>query len=197
MDKLIKDKILGLVLIIIIVLGGGYFSFTTWQQYSEISSQKAEQQAQLETKQQELEKLQNEKKASEAQEVKKTVSTSGKIIYEVPGQQFTAEASFGIMFENLLANISNSGIRIRSIRYNYSPSNDRIITATQESGGGYNACELSFVAVGNYAQFQNFFKSLAKEKYLSNIYEIYIEPYDKDKTILINRFKVRLYTKTI
>lgn len=197
MDKLIKDKILGVVIIVLIIFGGGFLSFTTWQQYNDISSQKSEQQAQLETKKQELEKLQSEKKASEVQEVKKSVSVSGKVIYEVPGQQFTPEASFGIMFENLLSNISNSGIRIRSIRYNYSPADDRIITATQESGGGYNACEISFVAVGNYAQFQNFFKSLAKEKYLSNIREIYIEPYDKDKTILINRFKIRLYTKTI
>ncbi len=197
MDKLIKDKILWLVFVIVILFGGCFCVIQVAQGYLEQSNQKNEQQSALEGKKQELQNLENSLKAKEVQEVKKTTSTSGKIIYEVPGQQFTAEASFGIMFENLLSNISNSGVRIRSIRYNYNPADDRIISATRESGGGYNVCELSFVAVGNYAQFQNFFKSLAKEKYLSNIYEMYIEPYDKDKSILINRFKVRLYTKTI
>ncbi|MBR1616718.1 hypothetical protein IJ670_01055, partial [bacterium] len=103
-------------------------------------------------------------------------------------------ASFGIMFENVLANITNSGLRIRSIDYNYAPTEDKVLEA---KAPGYNACELSFVAVGNYSQLQTFFKNIAKENYLSGINEIYIEPYDADKTILIARFKIRLYTKTV
>ena len=98
------------------------------------------------------------------------------------------------MFENVLANITNSGIKIRSIDYNYQPVDDKVLLTNMD---GYNACELSFVTVGNYTQLQNFFKNITKEKYLTNIYEIYIEPYDKDKTILIAKFKIRLYTKTI
>mgnify|MGYP002869960526 CR=1 FL=1 len=98
------------------------------------------------------------------------------------------------MFENILANITNSGLRIRSIDYNYSPTEDAILEA---SIPGYNACELSFVTVGTYTQLQTFLKNIAKETYLTGINEIYLEPYDKDKTILISRFKVRLYTRTI
>jgi hypothetical protein len=67
----------------------------------------------------------------------------------------------------------------------------------QTNAPGYNACELSFTTVASYSQLQNFFKSITKENYLTNIYEVYIEPYDKDKTILIAKFKVRLYTKTV
>ena len=107
---------------------------------------------------------------------------SGKVIFEVLDQQFSSQASFGIMLENVISTIVNSGVRIRSIEYNYNPQGDMI----KDTGApGYNACELSFVAVGSYAQFQTFFKNLTKENYLTNIYEIYIEPYDKDKTILI------------
>ena len=78
------------------------------------------------------------------------------------------------MFENILANITNSGLRIRSIDYNYSPTDDKVLSA---NAPGYNACELSFVAVGNYSQLQTFFKSIAKENYLSGINEIYLEPF--------------------
>ena len=98
------------------------------------------------------------------------------------------------MFENILSNITGNGVRIRSIDYNYTPQNDKIM---QTNAPGYNACELSFTTVASYSQLQNFFKSIAKENYLTNIYEVYIEPYDKDKTILIAKFKVRLYTKTV
>jgi len=90
--------------------------------------------------------------------------------------------------------MTNSGLRIRSIDYNYTPSDDPIVNA---SVPGYNACELSFVTVGSYAQLQTFLKNLAKENYLTGVYEIYLEPYDRDKSILISKFKIRLYTKTI
>jgi hypothetical protein len=76
-----------------------------------------------------------------------TEGKSGKVIYEVLDQQFSAEASFGIMFENIIANITNSGLRIRSIDYNYTPQNDKIL---QTNAAGYNVCELSFTTTSLY-----------------------------------------------
>ncbi len=191
MEKLIKEKILYILVIIIAVIFGFYgtwhFASIALASHNEVIQKKAE----LETKQIKLAQIKRQK-ANNTQ--KKKESESGKVIYEVLGQQFSPEASFGIMFENILSNITNSGIRIRSIDYNYQPADDKVLFTNVP---GYNACELSFVAVGNYTQFQKFFKNIAKESYLSNIYEIYIEPYDKDKTILIVKFKVRLYTKTV
>ena len=191
MEKLIKDKILYILVVIVAIIGGlygtWYFATLAIESHNEVVQKKAE----LETKQDKLEQIRRQKTSNVG---KKKESESGKVIYEVLGEQFSPEASFGIMFENVLSNITNSGIRIRSIDYNYQPSDDKILFANVPR---YNACELSFTAVGNYSQFQNFFKNIAKENYLSNIYEIYIEPYDKDKTILIVKFKIRLYTKTI
>ena len=192
MEKFIKDNLLYL-LIVIIVIGGGIYAIvnigsTAFNNFSEMSAKKEE----LATKQQKLEQIKQEKLSASSK--KKKESQSSKVIYEVLGQQFSSEASFGIMFENILANMSNSGLRIRSIDYNYSPDEDPVL---QTNAPGYNACELSFVTVGNYSQLQTFFKNLAKETYLTGINEIYLEPYDKDKSILIAKFKIRLYTKTI
>lgn len=192
MEKMIKENILFILLPILAFFGGIYavyhFGSLAGASQSELTSKKSE----LETKQSQLEQIKQQKLSSQTQ--KKKESGSGKVIYEVLGEQFSPEASFGIMFENVLANITNSGIKIRSIDYNYQPVDDKVLLTNMD---GYNACELSFVTVGNYTQLQNFFKNITKEKYLTNIYEIYIEPYDKDKTILIAKFKIRLYTKTI
>ena len=192
MEKFVKDNFIWLSIVLIVFFGGIYFVFNTGSQvvnnFSEIGAKKEE----LAAKQEKLDRIKKEKLAANSQ--KKKESKSSKVIYEVLGQQFSPEASFGIMFDNILTNMTNSGLRIRSIDYNYSPVDDLII---QTNAPGYNACELSFVAVSNYTQLQNFLKNLAKETYLTGISEIYLEPYDKDKTILISKFKIRLYTKTI
>ena len=190
MEKLIKENITYIFLVIIVFIGGLYASYHFGSLALTSHSEATQKNEELQIKQEKLNQIKRQKTAS----TKKDETTSGKVIYEVMGQQFSPEASFGIMFENILSNITNSGVRIRSIDYNYQPIDDKILMTKM---AGYNACELSFITVGNYTQLQNFFKNIAKEKYLSNLYEIYIEPYDKDKTILVARFKIRLYTKTI
>lgn len=190
----LQDNLVYLILPILIFVLGAYFSIdkvTTWINNNTIVEEKKQEES---TKRNKLQQLQSAKQRQEEMVENKKESKSGKVIYEVLGQQFSSEASFGIMFENILANIANSGVRIRSIDYNYTPQNDKVL---QTNAAGYNACELSFTTVGNYSQLQNFFKSIAKESYLTNLYEVYIEPYDRDKTILIAKFKVRLYTKTV
>ena len=194
MEKFLKENIIYILVVALVFFGGiyGVYYFGT-QTVSNIRDSKDKQEL-LKSKQEQLDNLKRQKMEAEKPKEKKKESQSGKIIYEVLGQQFSAEASFGIMFDNVLAHMTNSGLRIRSIDYNYSPSNDKIADANIP---GYNACELSFVAVSTYTQLQTFLKNIAKENYLTSISEIYLEPYDKDKTILISRFKIRLYTKTI
>lgn len=196
MEKLVKENIAYILIVLIAFIGGIYGIFYFGSLSIENFQAKGDQEQILKTKQERLENIRQQKAlAKKAETENKKESKSGKIIYEVLGQQFSSEASFGIMFDNILANMTNSGLRIRSIDYKYSGiTNDKIAEANLPD---YNVCELSFVTVSDYTQLQTFFKSLAKENYLTNISEIYIEPYDGDKTILISRFKVRLYTKTI
>lgn len=193
MEKFIKENIAILLIPIIALAGLGYWTYTSYNGMSDSRNVKKEKEELLATKKMQLEQIRAQK-VQENEKPKKKVAASGKIIYEVLGQQFSPEASFGIMFENILANMTNNGVRIRSIDYNYQPMDDKVLLV---NAPGYNACELSFTAVSTYSQLQSFFKNLAKENYLSSIYEVYIEPYDRDKTILISKFKIRLYTRTI
>lgn len=192
MEKLIKENFIFFVIVLAVIVAGIYFVFSGISSAIGSTSELKAKQEELVSKQQKLEEIKKQKEIQKVQ--KKKQSNSGKIIYEVPGQQFSPEASFGIMFENILANMTNSGLRIRSIEYNYQPIEDKIL---QTNARGYNACELSFLVVSDYAQLQTFMKNIAKENYLTNVSELYMKPYDKDKSILITRFKIRLYTKTI
>ena len=192
MEKLIKDNIVIIALVVLAIIAGGYYTYNIITETSSNYTAAEEKKTTLQTKKDQLaQQLAANKKREEQLE---TTSSSGKVMYEVSGEQFSPEASFGIMFENVLSNITNSGVRIRSIDYNYQPADDTIYLTNIP---GYNACELSFITVSNYTQLQALFKNIAKEKYLSSINEVFIEPYDKDKTILISKFKIRLYTKTI
>ena len=139
-------------------------------------------------------KYENLKMQQAAQNRQKKVVKDGKVVYEVKGMKFSPEASFAPLFELVLTVAQQSGIRIHSIDYNYSPVGDKIFDAKIP---GYNAAELAITAVGTYTEFQTFFKSVIKEPYVSNFAEMEITPWDRDKKILINKFKLRLYTKTM
>lgn len=193
-NAFLQDNLIYILLPIIILFAGVWFSYQKVTVMLDNRTVLEDRKVEKQTKETKLRQLEAAKAKQENAVEEKKETKSGKVIYEVLGQQFSSEASFGIMFENILANITNNGVRIRSIDYNYTPQDDKIL---QTNAPGYNACELSFTTVSNYAQLQNFFKSITKENYLTNIYEVYIEPYDKDKTILIAKFKIRLYTKTI
>lgn len=192
----LQDNLIFLLIPIIIFGAGAWFSYEKVKLTLDNGTVLEDAKVEKSTKEVKYNQLKEakEKQENKEEEADKKTTKSGKVIYEVLGQQFSAEASFGIMFENVLANITRTGVRIRSIDYNYSPANDKIL---QTNAPGYNGCELSFTTVASYSQLQNFFKSITRENYLTNIYEVYIEPYDKDKTILIAKFKVRLYTKTV
>ena len=194
MQKLLEENLLFLIIPIIILAAGGWYAWQYGNEAYMTHNAVIEKQQEVETKKQRVEQLIRERQANQVKPAQKKVAKSGKVIYEVLDQQFSPEASFGIMFENIISNITNSGIKIRSIEYNYQPQDDKVLAA---NAPGYNACELSFVTVGSYSQIQSFFKNITKENYLTNIYEVYIEPYDKNKTILIAKFKIRLYTKIV
>lgn len=116
-----------------------------------------------------------------------------KIIYQSQGMQVAGIASFTPLFEDIMNIAKASGIRIRSISYNYEPTSDAIFSAGIQ---GYNACIMDIVAVGSYTEFQNFYKNILREQYLVNFAEVSVKPWQDDKSILVTKLKLGLYTKT-
>jgi hypothetical protein len=187
MQQLLKEN-LTWVLIIIAVIAGVYFTVIAGKQTFEAVKSNIELKKQEEDLQQKLEAL----KAQSLEQPKVEVE-GGKKIFEAQDMAFSTEASFAPLFEVFVDRARASGIRIRSIEYNYTPTDDPIVVAAIT---GYNVCELKIVAVGNFLQFQNFFKNITKEEYLMFLPEIELKPWENDNTVLISTFKLRLYTKT-
>ena len=116
-----------------------------------------------------------------------------KVIFEPMEMQLGSGASFAEPFENMINIARDSKIRIKSINYNYSPTEDPIIKGNLQ---GYNACEMKIEAVGTYSQLKKFFTGVLGEPYLTKISNIMIEPWGFDKSILIANVTLTLYTYT-
>ncbi len=187
MYQLLKQN-LTWVLVLIVIGAGLYFSAVAGMQSFETLKTNRDLKQQEEDLQQKLDAL----KAQAEQEPSVEVE-GGKKIFESKEMAFSTEASFAPLFEVFINRAKVSGIRIRSIEYNYTPADDPIAMAAIT---GYNVCELKIVAVGNFLEFQNFFKGITKEGYLMSLPEIELKPWENDKTVLISTFKLRLYTKT-
>ena len=118
MDKkstFLQDNLIFLLIPVLVFAAGVYFSIQKVNLMLETRSSVETKKVEKETKETKYNQLKLAKAKQENKEVEKKTAKSGKVIYEVLGQQFSAEASFGIMFENVLSNITGNGVRIRSI----------------------------------------------------------------------------------
>ncbi|MCD8023948.1 MAG: hypothetical protein LUE64_00245 [Candidatus Gastranaerophilales bacterium] len=187
--ELLKDQIIFVILPILAVgglcygiyLGGNELSKDT----SEYIKQSTELTSQLQAKNQ-LEKRVAEQKA----EVR---DPDLKQVLELKGVNFGTEASFAPLFDNVIDVAKATGIRIRSVRYDYAPSGDPIFASKLKN---YNVCELTATVVGKYSEIQSFLKTLLNERYLIGLSHVEIVSWRRDKTILIANLKIRFYTRT-
>ncbi len=190
MFQIIKDNILSLLIVIVVLVLG--FKYVPPEVTKAIDLAKQTSSAKQELSQREN-NVSSLRAQAEAAARAKVPPKDGKKIYELEGAQFSAEASFAPLFEVVLSIAQNSGIKIRSINYNYAPEGDPVYAAHLPE---YNVCELQIQAIGSYVQLQTFFKGLMKDNNLNYLAEVEMQPWEKDKTILITNVKIRLYTKT-
>lgn len=159
-------------------------------------SQYTNSMSELNNKKGELEGLVQKKESLEADLAKQKQDDSDpnlKKIYSLEGMKFGEGASFAPLFDDMIAIAKGSGIRIRSVEYNYAPEGDPIFDA---KASGINICELSTTIVGHYSEIQTFLKSLLAQNYLVNIAQVEIVSWKRDKSILIANLKIRYYTRT-
>lgn len=186
---LVKEQIVFILMPIILLallIGGivyfGHTSYTGIDSYNK----KSKEVTALQDKKADLEiKVQVQKMEDLKPDKKK--------IFELEGLQFSTDASFAPLFDDMLTIAKGSNVKIRSINYNYAPSEDPIFSAKLP---GFNVCELNATLVGNYNELRTFLKSLLAKEYLVNIAELEIVSWQRDKRVLIANTKLRFYTKT-
>lgn len=175
---------LPIMLIVVFIMGLGYTgnqSFVNIKKYNDNA-------AQVETLTQKKLDLEAQLKAQEKEEA----DPNTKKIF-APEGGFGVDASFAPLFDNMLTIAKNSGIKIRSVDYNYAPEKDPVFAAKID---GINVCEFSATIVGKYSEIQTFLKAMLSEYYLVNMAELEIISWQRDKSILIANIKLRFYTRT-
>lgn len=138
---------------------------------------------------QELEMLRKNKEQEKSIEIE-----GSKVIYENSEFRFSKDASFAPLIEKFIDISKISGVRIHAIDYNYTPADDPVFVAQY---AGYNVCELSVTAAGRYNNFQRLFETIVADANIMNLSEIDITPWASDNSVLVGKFKLRLYTKTM
>ncbi len=131
----------------------------------------------------------DELKASEAQ--KTNLSGLNKTIYKPGEAGVDAEASFSVVFDDIIEMAKYNGIKIYSIEYVYNPTDDEFVKSASDQ---YNVCQLKMQVIADYPDLESFIKDLYKYPYLINIEKVELTPYAKNKKILISNVQLKLYS---
>ena len=177
-----------MIVFLLVFAGGGYYTVIKGQELKDSYIKSSEISAKLREAEEKLNVLKDEKAKNQ-----KVENKTDKVIYETTEPGIGSEASFAPLFENFIDIAKLSGIRIRSINYDYNPIGDPIRSANLTN---YSVCELDVKAVGGYRNFQTFFKAINKQPYVMSLARTEIKPWEDDRSILVGDFKLRLYTKT-
>ncbi len=100
------------------------------------------------------------------------------------------EAVIAGEFADVLKIMREFSVKARSVDYDYDPADDNFYANASDK---YNVAEVEMDLVANYNQFKNFLIEIFKHEHFINIVSIEIQPYSKNKRILLIRFTMRLY----
>ena len=114
-----------------------------------------------------------------------------KKIYKPERPGLDAESSFNVMFDDVIEIAKNNGIKIFSMEYVYNPPTDEFVVGSPHK---FNVCQLNLQTIGNYNDIEGFFQDLYKYPYLINMENVELMPYENDKTIVLGKLEVKLYS---
>ena len=193
-NEKLKQFIFPIVLLLITLFGTVYFlpkSISTVKESIQESKNTATLKKGIEEKQHRLKELEEQKKR-EAELEKKKAAGIGKPFYRPIMSGLDTEAVIAGEFQEILQIIRANRIKVRSINYDYDPSDDEFIKGAP---GKYNVASLNMEMIGDYTSYGNFLKEMYKHEHFLNIQSLQIVPYRKNKRILLINFKLKLYAQ--
>ena len=163
-----------------------------YQDYRTLKGEVDNNTIQLQDKKKQL----DEKKRQAAEEAKREQTIQQrdetKPFYKPIESGLDNEAVIAGEFAEILQLIRANQIKVRSIKYDYNPSDDNFVRG---DSGKYNVARLNMEMIGNYTNYDNFLRELYKHEHFLDIQSVEIVPYRKDKRILLINFKLKLYSK--
>lgn len=103
-----------------------------------------------------------------------------------------AEGVIASEFAEILELVRANSIKMRSIKYDYNPSDDNFVRNVPSE---YYVARINAEMISTYKNFESFLKELYKHEHFLDISNIEIVPYQKDKKILLIKFQLKLYAQ--
>ena len=151
-------------------------------------SQIAQQQDELEKKKQEQLNVMNKLK-----KLRDSIMNSQKKIYSPVESDLGNDTLFFTLYNDVIEMLHANSIKIRSIDYTYNPETDEFVKFGKDV---YFVCDVNMEIVSNYVNLGKLIQDLYQYPYYIRINEIEVNPYAKDKKILVSHLSLRLYAHT-
>ncbi len=156
------------------------------QNIMDMNEQYAAQTLVLAEKQKELQDLElTVKKQEDLSDIEKQVFES-----KEPG--LDAEGIIAGEFSEILQLIRANTIKMRSINYTYDPGDDAFVKGAPQK---FNVAQLDMEMIANYKTFETFLRDLYKHEHFLDIAKVEVTPYEKNKSVLLINFSIKLYAK--
>lgn len=189
----LKPFLVPIVLLLATLGGVGYLGpqvVTNVQSYMATKQEIETKKATLQEKQTKLDGY--KKKEAEEKAKEQESKNSDKPFYKPIESGMDTEAVIAGEFNEILQLIRANQIKVRSIKYDYDPSDDNFVSG---AGAKYNVARLNMEMIGNYSNYDNFLKEMYKHEHFLDLQSVEIVPYKKNKRVLLINFKVKLYAQ--
>ena len=151
--------------------------------------------AKVEAKQKELDDLNNKLQIvqKKIKQIKDSISSSQKKIYSPLESDLGNETLFFTLYNDLIEMIHANSVKIKSIDYKYNPESDSFVKFGKDI---YFVCDVEMELVSNYVNLGKLIQDIYQYPYYIKINNLEVNPYKKDKKILLSKLSLRLYAHT-
>ncbi len=176
-------------ILVVVMIFAGYN--LVYPKYTESIAQLAK----VEAKQKELDDLNNKLQIvqKKIKQIKDSISSSQKKIYSPLESDLGNETLFFTLYNDLIEMIHANSVKIKSIDYKYNPESDSFVKFGKDI---YFVCDVEMELVSNYVNLGKLIQDIYQYPYYIKINNLEVNPYKKDKKILLSKLSLRLYAHT-
>lgn len=149
----------------------------------------------LEQKEVEYNRKLEEKKVVERklEQMRNDSAKTQKKLYAPADNDLGNDTLFFTLYNDLMEMIHANSIKIKTMTYAYNPEEDAFVKYSKSL---YFVSDVEMQLVSNYTQLGKFIQDVIQYPYYMRIMNLEVEPYTKDKKILISKMVIRLYART-
>jgi len=126
-------------------------------------------------------------------QIKDSMAGSMKKVYSPVESDLGNDTLFFTLYNDVIEMVHANSVKIRSIDYIHNPESDAFVAHGEDK---YFVCDVNMELVSNYTNLGKLIQDIYQYPYYIKINKITVNPYERDKKILITNMSLRLYAHT-